>query len=56
MPNVFMYLINAKVSTSRLRAFFEAPEIEQHDQEDGNLEDNLHTDAIINYEVTIEWE
>ncbi|XP_022081112.1 ATP-binding cassette sub-family C member 8-like isoform X2 [Acanthaster planci] len=33
MPNVFVYHINAVISTGRLRAFFEAPEIERQEGE-----------------------
>ncbi|XP_071784449.1 ATP-binding cassette sub-family C member 8-like isoform X1 [Asterias amurensis] len=35
MPNVFIFHINAIISTGRLRAFFEAPEIEESEADSG---------------------
>ena len=50
MPNVFIFHINAIVSTGRLRAFFEAPEIEKPSY--GNGQDGVRMDGSINREVT----
>ncbi|XP_033646525.1 ATP-binding cassette sub-family C member 9-like [Asterias rubens] len=51
MPNVFIFHINAIVSTGRLRAFFEAPEIEKPSY--GNGQDGVRMDGTINREVAI---
>ena len=54
MPNVFIFHINAVISTGRLRLFFEAPEIEESEADSGKSAARLRGERTVNPEVSNE--